>query len=109
MNMSKGLTRAASNARKDRQSHFRYLGKDYTFKECHGEAHKNPHIDHCGICAPFWGVIVVPYDLRSDAATFVQWLSETLIPDCRESGSDGHAESYAHAARLIRSLLERAK
>lgn len=24
---------------------------------CHGEAHKNPHIDNCTSCAPRWGWI----------------------------------------------------
>ena len=24
---------------------------------CPGDAHKNPHIDNCTICAPAWGVI----------------------------------------------------
>jgi hypothetical protein len=24
---------------------------------CHGEAHTNPHIDNCGVCAPRWGWI----------------------------------------------------
>lgn len=23
---------------------------------CPGEAHSNPHVDHCVQCAPFWGV-----------------------------------------------------
>jgi hypothetical protein len=23
--------------------------------KCNGEAHSNPHIDHCGVCMPFWG------------------------------------------------------
>jgi hypothetical protein len=22
---------------------------------CDGEAHRNPHIDNCGMCAPRWG------------------------------------------------------
>lgn len=22
---------------------------------CRGEAHSNPHIDNCGVCAPRWG------------------------------------------------------
>lgn len=22
---------------------------------CDGDAHSNPHIDNCGLCAPFWG------------------------------------------------------
>lgn len=25
---------------------------------CCGEAHSNPHIDHCGMCAPFWGCVL---------------------------------------------------
>jgi hypothetical protein len=24
--------------------------------KCEGEAHGNPHIDHCGVCAPRWGI-----------------------------------------------------
>ncbi len=27
--------------------------------ECDGEAHSNPHIDHCMMCAPNWGRIAV--------------------------------------------------
>lgn len=27
--------------------------------ECHGEAHRNPYIDHCMICAPRWGLVEV--------------------------------------------------
>ena len=23
--------------------------------KCHGEAHSNTYIDHCGICMPHWG------------------------------------------------------
>lgn len=23
--------------------------------KCNGEAHSNPHIDHCGVCMPYWG------------------------------------------------------
>lgn len=26
-------------------------------KQCDGEAHRNPYIDHCGLCAPRWGWI----------------------------------------------------
>jgi hypothetical protein len=26
-------------------------------EKCPGEAHENPHIDNCGICAPKWGVV----------------------------------------------------
>jgi hypothetical protein len=31
----------------------------YHMVKCHGEAHRNPRIDHCGICAPLWGEIPV--------------------------------------------------
>ena len=24
-------------------------------EKCHGEAHSNPYIDNCGVCAPNWG------------------------------------------------------
>lgn len=24
---------------------------------CHGEAHDNPYIDHCLVCAPRWGLV----------------------------------------------------
>lgn len=30
------------------------------FVPCDGEAHSNPHIDHCSLCAPHWGVVMVP-------------------------------------------------
>lgn len=32
------------------------------FVPCPGEAHSNPHIDNCGLCAPQWGKILVPTD-----------------------------------------------
>lgn len=25
--------------------------------QCPGEAHQNPHIDHCGVCMPHWGLV----------------------------------------------------
>lgn len=27
------------------------------WKECYGEAHANPYIDHCMVCLPNWGLI----------------------------------------------------
>lgn len=27
---------------------------------CDGDAHENPFIDHCGLCAPRWGLVEVP-------------------------------------------------
>jgi hypothetical protein len=44
----------------------RYDGRDYAVRQgyhllaCVGEAHANPMIDNCGVCAPLWGVIPVP-------------------------------------------------
>jgi len=33
------------------------------FKKCTGEAHGNPYIDNCMICAPFWGIYpICPVD-----------------------------------------------
>jgi len=29
--------------------------KQARFVKCNGEAHRNPFIDHCMACAPFWG------------------------------------------------------
>jgi len=29
------------------------------WEACSGEAHSNPHIDNCNICAPRWGRIPV--------------------------------------------------
>lgn len=25
------------------------------WRECRGEAHRNPYIDHCMVCLPWWG------------------------------------------------------
>lgn len=32
--------------------------------KCNGEAHRNPYIDNCGVCMPYWGVypVAVPKD-----------------------------------------------
>jgi hypothetical protein len=33
-----------------------YVKRGYTLEACHGEAHSNPHIDHCMVCLDFvWG------------------------------------------------------
>jgi hypothetical protein len=29
--------------------------KQAIWVKCNGEAHTNPHIDHCPVCAPHWG------------------------------------------------------
>lgn len=34
-------------------------------KKCVGEAHRNPHIDNCMVCMPFWGTYpMCPTDER---------------------------------------------
>lgn len=30
----------------------------YSVQKCTGEAHSNPYIDHCMVCAPEWGIVV---------------------------------------------------
>ena len=49
------------------ESHARLLGRafrpcrdGYHFEPCPGEAHSNPNIDNCMVCAPRWGVVMVP-------------------------------------------------
>jgi len=31
---------------------------------CSGEAHSNPHADHCGVCMPNWGTVQTPVRVR---------------------------------------------
>ena len=31
--------------------------KEGYLEKCTGEAHSNPWIDHCGVCAPRWGLV----------------------------------------------------
>jgi hypothetical protein len=37
----------------------------YTVIKCTGEAHSNAFIDNCSLCAPNWGVIVLPPQFKS--------------------------------------------
>jgi len=37
----------------------------YHAVKCPGEAHSNPNIDNCGLCAPLWGEIIVPIECLS--------------------------------------------
>lgn len=32
---------------------------------CPGEAHSNPYIDNCGVCAPKWGEIEIPAEFAT--------------------------------------------
>lgn len=36
---------------------------------CTGEAHSNPHIDNCMVCAPLWAEVVIPVE----CATLEEW------------------------------------
>lgn len=50
---------------------------------CPGEAHSNAHIDHCGLCAPRWGIVkeaVLDVDAALDAGLAV---SVNDVPDAR--------------------------
>jgi len=31
----------------------------WMWADCNGEAHSNPHIDHCSVCMPLWGRMLV--------------------------------------------------
>ena len=46
--------------------------------ECTGEAHTNPWIDNCGVCAPFWGYypVAVPKDQPLKEGQ-QEWIKET--------------------------------
>ena len=36
----------------------------YTVTKCTGEAHRNPFIDNCMVCAPNWEIVVRPKDIK---------------------------------------------
>jgi hypothetical protein len=40
-------------------SNFDYCRDGYKLVPCTGEAHSNPHIDNCSVCAPRWGLVMV--------------------------------------------------
>ena len=43
--------------------HRTYCRDGFKIVQCDGEAHDNPHIDHCMQCAPRWGWVMVPREL----------------------------------------------
>jgi hypothetical protein len=51
-------------------------------KPCNGEAHRNPFIDHCMVCAPRWGVVevLVPNDLPPAGTWYDEAASLTKDP-----------------------------
>src|SRR5262245_24888686 len=69
--MLRGMTKtAAENAAKGFRS-YRACLDGYHFEACTGAAHSNPNIDHCGVCSPRWGVVMVKdpvIDIRGKAA-----------------------------------------
>lgn len=80
----------------------RHGGHRYVLSECTGEAHSNPHIDHCGMCAPLWGVRTE--ELGEHIDSYVAWLESTLVADLHESGMHTAAEDFEHCITLIRAL-----
>ncbi len=62
-------------------------------EECHGEAHSNPFIDNCMVCAPQWGIIL-------KCANCGEWLhynrQAKLIRRCAKCGTT-HADVDYHA------------
>lgn len=48
---------------------------------CDGAAHSEPNIDHCGVCAPRWAVVVVP----ASCADVDAW--RCLVDDAKVEGS----------------------
>lgn len=61
---TKGLTRTEALAMEHRSTNqgpaLRACRDGYRLVPCQGEAHRNAHIDHCMLCAPRWGVVMVP-------------------------------------------------
>jgi hypothetical protein len=60
-----------------------YVRKGWHLVECDGEAHSNPFIDNCYICAPLWGDVAVPdwvtgMEHYRDAAAAARGLSRWL-------------------------------
>lgn len=46
----------------------RFVHPDYVTEKCPGEAHGNPHIDNCMICAPYWGFVFHRRDQEATAS-----------------------------------------
>lgn len=36
----------------------------FQITKCNGAAHSNPLIDHCGVCMPNWGIVVMPLERK---------------------------------------------
>lgn len=50
---------------------------------CQGDAHSNPHIDHCTQCAPLWGQI--PHCSNCDSKRPMKVTKKYYIcPDCKK-------------------------
>jgi hypothetical protein len=57
---------------------------------CPGEAHTNPYIDNCLLCAPRWG----------QSTTYELLTPEACVPGVVVSVNDGHPEAFEAAERL---------
>ena len=83
----------------------RYRGKAYLAEQCHGEAHSasvGGMVDHCGVCAPLWGIMV--RELDQAVLEHVEYLEGTLIPDLQDSGRDATAEDFERCCLMLRAL-----
>lgn len=105
--LTPSLTRAAKRAHKDALRSFSHNSRWYRLVDCEGEAHSNAHIDNCGLCAPFWGYRVAESDLGTEVISHCQYLTGTLIPDLRTSGSEATAIDFERCVELIVALAKR--
>lgn len=62
----------------------------YTVCVCPGAAHSNAFIDYCGLCMPFWGVIVLPAEFSS----LEEWMSI-----CAVYRAEGNTRGLANLKR----------
>lgn len=58
---------------KNKEVRVRVKGTEWKCVPCEGEAHSNPFIDNCSICAPLWGEIVIPVEFV-DLQDYRVWL-----------------------------------
>lgn len=63
---------------------------EWKWVSCPGSAHENAHIDNCGMCAPDWGKVAVPYFcLDWDAyLLYIDMLSEPQKDDLARDRAD---------------------
>ena len=70
--------------------------KKAIWQVCNGDAHSNPHIDHCGVCMPHWGEYpTCPYCGKKLGATGV---SKTMCRGCKRYVDMTEPRQYSPAA-----------